>query len=862
MKRLILLFSVICLLSGSIAADVPVLAARAEDNSGYFGLLEALDIITADDYAQEEKLTADISRGEFVGLLANALRVEYGTYEKQYWDVEQEDEFASQITALTNLGYVSGYGDGSFGDNDVLTRQDAMVMAICSLGYKNTWSDVQVEYNAYLNKASELDLDEGITGDMNVGNAYILIYNMLNSYMAKMGIKSGVSTLATGDETMLYKVYEIESNEGIVKSAGERYISVGTRADSGYVSVGNDYLLAQADFKGLLGYNVKYFYDEDERLIYCYKLRKQEVLTIPAEKVIGFADMEFSYETEKGLKKVIDLPAGADVVYNGIAVDFETEFTDSLMQPESGYIDFIDNDGDDKYDVVMIHESYNIIVQSAFQKDEYVFCIIDKNDSTKNLELNSNKYLELACTDSAGGVVELQNLYTGDVLTVFKSLKGEIIDIYLSDSKREAVISAVTLEDGFYIVSIDSEEYETASDFADDLKVNKTAIVYFDIYGKIAAATYIDTGEYITGLLLEKKLDDDDRVIIRMLNSADGMIYKYYCAEKVRIDGTQRKEIDDMISDIDTSGFATPFPVRYRLSDSSELIEIDTPREKTSEVGDTLVHRNPGNKNLWYKTTKTLSGHYVVSDSTVIFAIPSVRDSWSDYKIVSSSKLGNDKTVSIDVYSVGKDGFSAAALVMEDNAFASDYGDAAVVCGKKLELNDDDETVWKLELFEEGKSFTRFVYEDDYSLIEDLSVGDIIRFSQKPNDELDGVLRVYDYENESWCYTDEDGEAQPNPTSPYTNNANFRLFFAKANEISSGYVGLAETSVAKVTDSDIEAYRFSDLWYVYKVENKKMEYIRKATLDDIVEYKYSPSEASKVLIQTQYASPRTAYIIK
>ncbi|GEM_PF-5835064 len=862
MKRIILFF-VLSFLSVNLYAGLPAAAAETEEAQYYIEFLNVLGILDMNSYTEKE-LAAQVTRGEFAAMLADTLLVNCNVYKQQYWDVGEEYQYAKAITALTALGYVNGYGDGAFGPNDALEQKEAFTMAVCALGYKTNFSDTAILQQVYTSKAAELGLDKNIKGVMTLKNTYCLLYNMLNANTAAVDMQAGAVSAKTGEYTLLYKLYGIERGEGVMQSAGLLGITKQVSCTKGTVVIaGEKFNIHDDSVRDRLGYFVTYFYDEDENLIYCFPKKKQENLRIEAENIEDFSNMTLTYyHADSTTRKRIKIPSDADIVHNGEAIDFDADFDDALLRIDSGYIDLIDNDRDGEYEVILIWESYTLVVQSAYEKDDAVFCIIDKNNAANNLTIDQSENIELECVDKNGIERDIKTLYQNDIITVYQSKNGEILRLFVSENKMEAVISATSTDDadGSIQVMIDGTTYDTVKNFNDSIKIGQTAIIYFDIFGEIASIEYIDAGDYRIGLMLYARYtESEDGVYVRVLN-ANGEDIRYTCAEKVKIDGIKYKDADDIYRAITGAVPVSPPVIRIKLNSDQLVTDIDPPAAGAESNKDTLVYRNPGCRSLWYKTTKTLSGHYVLTDSTIVFSVPENQENYDEYKVISPSKMGNDKTVNADVYTIGNNGFAASAVVLDSIALAADYGDIAIVCGKEKVLNAEDEAVWNIQLSQKGKIIDRFVYEEDEALIEELAAGDIIRFSQTPNDELDGVIRVYDYIGDAWCY-DEGKGLSPNPMSEYTQNANYRLFLGKVYEVSSNYVGLCGLDLKSVTDFDIEAYRFSDQWYVYEA-GKKVENVRKATLEDIVEFKYSPNDASKVIIQTQWAQPQVAYIIK
>lgn len=859
MKRIVAILSAISIFAGGMCASAATSASSVQQyNENYAELLRTLDIVAE----KEPNYSADVSRAEFTVMLAKAVKLSETAYEKQYWDVTPTNENARIITAMTNEGYVTGYNDGSFKPKQKINRREALIMAVCTLGYKSPAANVK----AYLQKADELELDDGVGSDMKLGDAYTLISNMLCSYTAQIGMDKGEINLKTGETTLLEKVYDLKYGEGVLYSSGLYTASGKINAAKGYSVIGNMRLASEDNYRDYLGYRVKYFYTDNDELIFCHKVKKQDNLVIKAEDIDSYTNLTLKYKNGGSSVKRVKLTAAADYIYNGRYVDYATEYDDSMMLPADGYIDLIDNDRDGVYDFVNIHSSYDVIVQSAYTADESTFGITAKNNSAYNVAFIDDDEHFYSVTDADGIDFDVTKLYKGDVMTVYASLDGKVIEAVYSNDKIEASVQKRTEGDDRYTyLTIGGEVYRIANGFSDDISFNKSAIIYFDVNGMVAAIEYIDGSEYETMLALEIREDESsESVFIRVLTAED-KTERIYFAQKVVIDGSQRKTPAAIYTELATNGVSLPYPVRCRINDDGLITDIDTPNESENETGDNLIERFSGS--IAYKsTTGNFGGHFVATQNTLVYSIPDASNGaeamrvWTNYGVSKKSKLKNDTTYNVKLYSIGKDGFTIdTALVVGTDAFTTSYGQMAVVSKRYTTIDEDNAPMRYMELTRGGEAITGFaeVGSSVCNQIDALNIGDIITYSLKADGEFAGIKEVYRYSDGAYLYNN---GVTPSYAS-YMGSESYRFLAADAYVISGDYVGLVDIAhTGNVTDTDIEAYNFGT-WYVYEVTGKKLE-IRKATMDDIIEGKFSAQSASRVVIQTQYAQPGLAFIVK
>ena len=69
-----------------------------------------------------------MTRAEFAAIVVRALGLEPGTGESRFGDVASTAWYGGYVKTAAAYGIITGYGDGSFGPNDNITREQAMTM--------------------------------------------------------------------------------------------------------------------------------------------------------------------------------------------------------------------------------------------------------------------------------------------------------------------------------------------------------------------------------------------------------------------------------------------------------------------------------------------------------------------------------------------------------------------------------------------------------------------------------------------------------------------------------------------------------------------------------------------------------------
>ncbi|HEU4963846.1 MAG TPA: S-layer homology domain-containing protein, partial [Bacilli bacterium] len=87
----------------------------------------------------------NITRAEFVTLLARGLGFEQNAADASFSDVTADDWYAGYLQPIVDAGIVNGFEDGTFRANNNITRQDAVVMLTRAVEFLNLRGDVTAE---------------------------------------------------------------------------------------------------------------------------------------------------------------------------------------------------------------------------------------------------------------------------------------------------------------------------------------------------------------------------------------------------------------------------------------------------------------------------------------------------------------------------------------------------------------------------------------------------------------------------------------------------------------------------------------------------------------------------------------------
>ena len=114
----------------------------------------------------------NVTRGQAAKMLATVLKLDTKNIQDPYFkDVPKGSEYYKYVAALQNAGIMSGYSNGTFMPNEVITRGELAKMVVVgfhlevSQNYNNIFKDVnsQTSNALYIQTVIDLNITEGTT---------------------------------------------------------------------------------------------------------------------------------------------------------------------------------------------------------------------------------------------------------------------------------------------------------------------------------------------------------------------------------------------------------------------------------------------------------------------------------------------------------------------------------------------------------------------------------------------------------------------------------------------------------------------------------------------------------------------------
>ena len=734
MKRILNILLCIC------AISILPLSAYAQKNESSDRVVLAKELIKAlsEDYVFAEDSEQTVTRGEFVFALMEALG-QKGT-DSSFDDVPEKHFANRHIAALENMGLTQQ--SSMFYPDRAMTWQNAAEMAVTALGYKEKAEYYGGYPSGYLRVANELKIDKGMKGkQMTVDNAVMAIFNIINAYPLEMAsVKNGAIAYTPSDDTLLYKYRKITYTEGIVTAdEASGLTNSNNTVDKGCVVI-NDTVFYGVEESGLLGKNCAVYYtDAVKNSVVCISEYNNDIEKLDIRLYNTIDSQNLEYDKGTGATGRIRLDGSYNVLYNRKAA--KSLDADSYVDgAESGFVEVIDNNGDGRYDIISI-TAYEYAWVSGI---DLLNRVIYDRVSKKNIELSDDD-ISLTVKALSEGVVtttDLSEISAGSLIAYAESEDKKAYDIVLCYDTKELTITAVSTDEDEFMAVADSVEYNMNS-FIYNFTQNPIGLsgsFFLGVNGELAALMGYGRS-MIYGYVYRVGEDSEDlRPYIKVIS--DKGLETFKIAEDVNVDG-ERKKCDDIWNDLknDITVDEKMRVIRYKLK-NNEITAIDTADTVTAidsfnEIGDSddsLAAYYEGE--LYYASNGGFLPYFNIGASTVIFVIPQGEDAndVSKYRVEYPNYFIDNITHNVIAYDIGTNSTAGAVVAVDQPGAIGLDITSAVVSKIERTINEDDEPILAVTLWENGvfnQYYTRHDCTGDVDVIEK---GDIIRYGKSGED--------------------------------------------------------------------------------------------------------------------------------
>lgn len=735
MKRIISIVIFVC----TMLIFSAIVHADSDKNSERFMLAQDLIEALSDDYVLADDSQTIVTRAEFVFTLMEVLG--YNGSVCSFEDVPQKHFAYSAIAAVENMGMTQQ--NSMFYPDKAMTYQNAVEIAVTVLGYKEKAEYYGGYPSGYLRVANELRLNKGMDGkQMTVNNTIMVIFNMVNSYPLEMAaVKKNVASYTPSEETLLYKYRKIAFAEGIVtadEASGLTNVNDACAEDS--IVIGDNVYYGSID-NSLLGRNCAVYYTETvKNSIVCARPYLNETHKIDIRHYDRMENGSLMYDKNTSATGRLRIDSSYVILYNRKTT--KNMNPDEIIKDcESGFVEVIDNDNDGRYDVIAI-TAYEYAWVSGI---DLINKVIYDRTGKKNIDLSDSDIVTDVKTLNGDTLTstDLSEISPESLIAYAESEDKKAYSIVICYNSIDSNVTSVESIDDIIKAVADGKEYYVNSyiyNFTKDLK-GAEGTFYLGVNGELAAVAGTNRTLNYGYIYRTGVTDDEQRPFVRMLTDS-GICEMFTFAENVMIDGETQdiyKVWDDLSSEITASNKTRV--VRYKLK-NNEIKILDTADEITS-ITDFSTAKDPNNSLLVYYDSEitfngegaTFSPMFNVGASTVNFVIPSDADDISKYRVEGTDYFVDDCTYEVVAYDISGNSSAGVTLTVDTGEISgvSYNNQSAVVSKIENTINEDDEPIYAITLWQNGM-FTRYLTDTSCEGdIENIEKGDIIRYKLSDN---------------------------------------------------------------------------------------------------------------------------------
>lgn len=503
-------------------------------------------------------------------------------------DVPFDHENYVAIQFVADLGYMRGFGDGTFHPDDSVVFRDIIKVLVSLLGYERYAQDNGGYPDGYMYQAAKLDITKYLvlpqSSPVNKEQAAALICAALEADICN------VENEVQYGKTLLTERFKVRKDTGIVAAVPKTGLySAESEASDVTVKIGsNIYINNGIISEDMLGKRVTVYYDDNDgegSLIYVVEREQDnDEKSFLYNDFDGYSNGRLKYfEGSKSTSKTAKISESAPVIVNGVYDDIlkNIDFGEFADYPTDFRI--LDSNGDGTYDVLFINFYKTYIVRNVNTIENRIFVSdVTDTDSSAAVVTNNSKtrYLPIDFDEPGveyrffkdGSQVAMSGIRTDSIISVAESrnISGvKYVDIYISQTKVSGRVQSITDD----TITINDTEYRLVPHAnLSELKGGYAGTLYLDINNNVAAYG-VDSGEYDYGVLMKCAISDDgESAVFKIFRKNTGKTEFLDAADKVKIGEKSYKPLEAVKV---LGGNAMPQQlVAYKVNAEGKLREI------------------------------------------------------------------------------------------------------------------------------------------------------------------------------------------------------------------------------------------------------------------------------------------------
>lgn len=683
MKKLICFILIACSLM--MAFNINTYAEQNKaDNQEYeyrFEVLRALGFL--DENFVKENASEPVTREQALDTIIKLCS--FGTDSIQisekytyFPDILPDSQYFKSIIYGVESRIVTGT-NGNFDPLRPITGMEAVTFVMRASGYRE-YAEVNGGYpSGYMQAANRCGLNYTGSAPMTQKEFVSLLYRAMTvPVYEQTEFGASVSFESTGDNVISF-YHDIYKVRGQVTANFVSSLTKKSVSDKNTLCIDDvEYRVKDGAYSSLLGYYVNAYYHKAEdgvlTVMHMSEDTKYSTLVIPADEIIDFSDLKYSYGNER--IQYANITSNHNLIVNGVRL---TDYTEDDFIPTNGYVTLI---GENKtYNTIIINTFVTYHTQRLAVGTVESISLTEYDTLRRfEIELNAEKSVEVYVDNEKVEMKPFSYTVKGEehhTYTFVGIPEGSSCSIFAdkyetrngwtipaSDAKvvRLYVYTPKTLGEctafGDDFVEINGVEYELAAqNQLSNLKAGDSGYFLFDYDGKLFAR--FDNRYYgnISYAYLIKAITDGsfDTVLKLKLMTDQGKIKEYTIADKVLLNGTMKKDMQIVYNELCASArlldptFTISQPIKISLDENGNIAEIQTVSDQDTEtkmVRATARGRYTSRSDSGFMLYSGGTAHYL--EPQMMFTVPNTETFVDeDYQIMVGWPDYETKTVDI-----------------------------------------------------------------------------------------------------------------------------------------------------------------------------------------------------------------------
>lgn len=827
--------------------------------------LQGLEIMQGDENGM--RLEDNITRAEFAAVICRMMGLnDVSGLKCDFTDVPEEHWAAGYIEAAHSAAITEGVGNNMFAPEDNITYNQVCKMIVSLLGYGAAAENLGGWPVGYIAEAGIIHLTKGvdISGENAVrGEVAAMLYNALDIELMKPEYGKKDSYIGSGETLYEYltKIKSSVSFKGILQETEISSVTQSTPSvNEGFVVVDGTEYKVNDSIDGYLGQYVEGYATE----------RNDGVKEIVSVSASSLRNKIYSFNSEdctltegyalccrddgSSIKKTIS--SEAVYLYNGRV----TSNYKSYFSIKNGKYTLLDNDGDDRIDVVFINEYISLIIDKVNTENSSVF--FAKNELFKgrkgfDLLNNDEKIVDLRGAD--GKKIEINDIKKGDGITIEADEDMSLAKVYISSETISGKVSSVDSDGN---VEIDGKNYTSF----EKLSIGDEGVFALDVYGNIIGISgekktkltygYVAGAERTKGILgnlelliisggkPEKnvKVKDGTETISYYFQNNENI--KYICEQKIAyaVDDTKGTGASINTSEIDPSELLGKV-IGYTIGSNGKITALNV------YTVPAVLSKCTFNAKILAFGGETSDRGYCADSNTSIICIPSNVKSIDDYGVRVYAKDKSTYTVyginGISDYEPGSERYSAEevdVIILKTDMDSSQPlpiqpdSDICIVGKVSTVSNAEGEITRKIELLNKNERVTKETDSSGtaYETAGKLRMGDLVRYVENSDGTIANIKKL----------------ASVQGLKEYTQVGNYYgvcedITYSSYDYLSNDYVDIIEISFGNGFDNKRIKIMSNESQPIYLYDRTR-GFIREAATDDLYTAQQSINNASKI----------------